>query len=44
MLVFTDIDQNFGYKLYQIEDLGLKLVSDGNLEVLLDDADDPKTN
>ena len=44
VLVFTDSDQNFGYKLYQIENFGLKLVSDGNLEMLLDNADDPNTN
>ena len=44
MLVFTDSDQNFGYKLYQIENLGLKLVSEGNPEMLLDNADDPNTN
>ena len=44
MLDFTDSDQNFGYKLYQIENFGLKLVNDGNLEMLLDNADDPNTN
>ena len=44
VLVFTDSDQNFGYKLYQIENFGLKLVSDGDLEMLLDNADDPNTN
>ena len=44
VLVFTDSDQNFGYKLYQIENFGLKLVSDGNLEILLYNADDPNTN
>ena len=44
VLVFTDSDQNFGYKLYQIENFGLKLVSDGNLEILLDNSDDPNTN
>ena len=33
VLVFTDSDQNFWYKLYQIENLGL--VSDGVLEILL---------
>ena len=44
VLVLTDSDQNFGYKLYQIENFGLKLVSDGNLEMLLDNADDPNTN
>ena len=44
MLVFTDSDQNFGYKLYQSENFGLELVSDGNLEMLLDNADDPNTN
>ena len=43
VLVFTDSDQNFGYKLYQIENFGRKLVSDGNLEMLLDNADDPNT-
>ena len=40
VLVFTDSDQNLWYKLYQIENFGLKLVSDGNLEILLDNADD----
>ena len=40
VLVFTDSDQNFGYKLYQSENFGLKLISDGNLEMLLDNADD----
>ena len=44
VLVFTDSDQNFGYKLYQIENFGLKLVSDGNLEMLLDNADDSNTD
>ena len=44
VLVFTDSDQNFWYKLYQIENFGLKLVSDGNLEMLLGNADDPNTN
>ena len=41
---FTNSDQNFGYKLFQIENFGLKVVSDGNLEMLLDNADDPNTN
>ena len=48
VLVFTDSDQIFGYKLYQclyqIENFGLKLVSDGNLEMLMDNTDDPNTN
>ena len=44
VLVFTDSDQNFGYKLYRSENFGLELVSDGNLEMLLDNADDPNTN
>ena len=44
VLVFTDSDQNFGSKLYQSENFGLELVSDGNLEMLLDNADDPNTN
>ena len=44
VLVFTDSDQNFGYKLNQIENFGLKLVSDGNIEMLLDNAGDPNTN
>ena len=44
VLVFIDSDQNFGYKLYQSENFGLELVSDGNLEMLLDNADDPNTN
>ena len=44
VLVFTDSNQNFGYKLYQIENFELKLVSDGNLEILLDNSDDPNTN
>ena len=43
MLVFTDSDQNFGFKLYQIENFELKLFSDGNLEMLLYNADDPNT-
>ena len=30
--------------LYQIENLGFKLVSDGDLEILLDNADDANTN
>ena len=42
-LVFTDSDQNLRYKLYQMESFGLKLVSDGNLEILLDNADDANT-
>ena len=48
VLVFTDSDQIFGYKLYQclsqIENFGLKLVSDGNLEMLMDNTDDPNKN
>ena len=44
MLVLTDSDQNFWYKLYQIENLGFKLISDGDLEILLDDVDDANTN
>ena len=44
VLVFADSNQNFGYKLYQIENFRLKLVNDGNLEILLDNADDPNTN
>ena len=44
VLVFTDSDQNFWYKWYQIENFGLKLVSDGNLEILLDNSDDANTN
>ena len=44
VLVFTDSDQNFWYKLYQIENFGLKLVSDGKIEILLDNADDANTN
>ena len=44
VLVFTDSDQNFWYKLYQIENFGLKLVSGGNLEILLHNADDANTN
>ena len=37
-------DQNFWYKLYQIENLGSKFDSDGDLEILLDNADDANTN
>ena len=44
VLVFTDSDQNFRYKLYQIENLGFKFASYGNLEILLDNADDANTN
>ena len=44
VLVFTDNEQNFGYKLYQSENLGLDLVSDGNLEMLLDNTNDQNTN
>ena len=44
VLVFIDSDQNFGYKLYQSENFGFELVSDGYLEMLLDNADDPNTN
>ena len=44
VLVFTDSDQNFWYKLYQIENFVVKLVSDGNLEILFDNADDANTN
>ena len=36
--------KTFWYKLYQIENFGLKLVGDGNLEILLDNADDASTN
>ena len=43
LLVLHDSDQNFWYKLYQIENFGFKLVSDGNLQILLDNADDPNT-
>ena len=41
---FTDSDQNFWWKLYQIENLWSKLVSDGDLEILLDNSDDVNTN
>ena len=44
VLVFTDSNWNFWYKLYQIGNIWLKVVSDGNLEILLDDADDANTN
>ena len=44
VLVFKDSDQHFGYKLYQAENFGIKLVSDCTLEMLLDNADDPNTN
>ena len=44
MFVFTNSGQNFWYKLYQIENLGFKLVSDGDPEILLDNADDANTN
>ena len=44
MRVFTNSDQNFGYKLYQIENLGSNLVCDGDLEILLDNSDDVNTN
>ena len=44
VLVFTDSNQNFWYILYQIQNLGSKLVSDGDLEILLDNADDVNTN
>ena len=44
VFVFTDSDQNFWYKLYQIENLWSKLVSDGDLEILLDNSDDVNTN
>ena len=44
VLVFTDSDQNFWCKLYQIENLWSKLVSDGDLEILLDNSDDVNTN
>ena len=30
--------------MYQIENLGFKLVSDGDLKILLDNADDANTN
>ena len=36
--------QNFWCKLYQIENLWSKLVSDGDLEILLDNSDDVDTN
>ena len=35
VLVFTDSAQNYWYKLYQIENLGFKVVSDNDLEILL---------
>ena len=35
VFVFTDCDQNFWYKWYQIENLGFKLVIDSVLEILL---------
>ena len=35
VFVFTDSDQNFWYKWYQIENLGFKLVIDSVLEILL---------
>ena len=44
VFVFTNGDQNFWYKLYQIENLGFKLFSDGDLEILLDNADDANIN
>ena len=44
VLVFTDSDQNFWCKLYQIETLWSKLVSDGDLEILLDNSDDLNTD
>ena len=44
VLVFTDSDQNFWYKLYQIEKLGFKLVSDSDLETLVDNTDDANIN
>ena len=44
MLVFTDSDQNVWYILYQIENLWSKLVSDGDLDILLDNSDDVNTN
>ena len=44
VLVFTDSDQNFWCKLYQIENLWSKLVSDGDLEILLDNTNDANTN
>ena len=44
VLVFTDSDQNFWCKLYQIENLWSKLVSDGDLEILLDNSNDANTN
>ena len=44
VLVFIDSNQNFWYKFYQIENLGFKLVSDGDPEILLDNADDANTN
>ena len=44
VLVFTDSDQNFWCKLYQIQNLWSKLVSDGDLEILLDNSDDVNKN
>ena len=44
VLVFTDSDQNFWCKLYQIENLWSKLVSDGDLKILLNNSDDVNTN
>ena len=44
VLVFTDSDQNFWCQLYQIENLWSKLVSDGDLEILLDNSDDVNKN
>ena len=44
LCVLSDSHQNFWYKLHQIENSGFKLVSDGDLEILLDNADDANTN
>ena len=44
VLVFTDSDQNFWYKLYQIGNLLSKMVSDGDLEILLYNSDDVNTD
>ena len=44
VLVFTDNDQYNLYKLYKIENFGFKLVSDSDLDILLDNADDANTN
>ena len=44
VLVFTESDQNFWCKLYQVENLWSNLISDGDLEILLDNSDDVSTN